>query len=386
MIFRNENIDAALYNIEDFQELPSCGVEDVDRAIHDLFANKLPFFYTKNKQQVRVPAIFASGERAVILKKRKALRDESGALILPVISILRTSLTQDPEGYGLSPTDKEIVIKRKIYKDNADYKREKNFENLSNADYTIKERVTNGNFSKREYSLGQANPSISTNKQNIYEYYTIPVPRFFKVEYDITFWCQFQKQLNDMTEALMSYYNTPARAFMLESDKGYKFTSNFASEISLDINADALADSERIIKGTIKVESYGYVINPQFPGSISSVKRYVTQPKVVFETNLGAVPSFIDTTDVESNNPDDYVESDWSHEFEKLPGSGIGLQKIDESREADVTIGTTNKLVSDRYVINVKDPVTGETKTEEYIIKSINKRKGETVLRQVTVL
>ena len=32
MIFKNENIiNAALFNIEDFKELPSCGVEDVDR-------------------------------------------------------------------------------------------------------------------------------------------------------------------------------------------------------------------------------------------------------------------------------------------------------------------------------------------------------------------
>ena len=386
MIFKNQNIDAALFNVEDFSELPACGVEDVDRAIHDLFANKLPFYYNQDKETKRVPAIFASGERAVILKKRKALRDESGALILPVISIYRTGFEQDPQGYGLSPTGKEIVIKRKIYKNNAAYKRERNFENLSNADYTIKEQVSSGNFSKREYSLGQANPSIATNKQNIYEYYTIPVPRFFKVTYEVTFWCQFQTQLNDMTEALMDFYNTPARSFMLESDKGYKFTSNFAADIDLDINTDNMNDSERIIKGTIQVESYGYVINPVYPGSVSSIKRYVTQPKVVFETQIGAVPSDIDKTDVASNNPEDYVESDWANEFDKLPGSGLGLEKIDESKEADVTIGTTNKLVTDRYVLTVKDPVTGETTKEEYIIKSINKRKGETVLRQVTVL
>ena len=112
----------------------------------------------------------------------------------------------------------------------------------------------------------------------------------------------------------------------------------------------------------------------------------MTQPKVVFETVIGAVPQNVETTEVSSNNPDNYVEDDWAHEFDALPGSGLGLKNIDETQEADVTIGATNKLVSDRYVLEVKNPNTGEIERQEYVIKSTNKRKGETVLRQVTVL
>ena len=44
MTFKNENINAALFEINDFGELPSCGIEDVDRAIYNLFAEKLPFY------------------------------------------------------------------------------------------------------------------------------------------------------------------------------------------------------------------------------------------------------------------------------------------------------------------------------------------------------
>ena len=386
MIYKNQEINAALFNVEDFQELPPCGVEDLDKAVYDLFANKLPFYYRTNETQKRMPAIFASGERAVMLKKRRALRDNAGALILPVISVLRTGLEQDPQGYGLTPSDEEIVIKKKIYKDNGEYKREKNIEGLRNADYTIKEEVANGSFSKREYYLGDSHPSIRKNTNNICEYYTIPVPRFFKCTYEITFWCQFQTQLNDALEALMTFYNTPARAFMLESEKGYKYTANIDSAISQDNNTDSLTDTERIVRASITLTSHGYIINPEYPGSVSGIKRYVSQPKVVFETNIGSVPTILKSSGLTSNDANNYVEEDWANEFDNLPGSGLGTTVINTENEADVTIGTTNKLVTNRYVLQTKDPNTGKITTEEYIIKDVNKRNGEIVLRQIRVL
>ena len=386
MIYNNKKINAALFNVEDFQELPTCGVEDLDQAVYELFSEKLPFFYRNNNTQVRMPAIFASGERAVMLKKRRALRDNTGALILPVISVLRTGLEQDPEGFGLTPVQQEILIKKKIYKNNSEYKREKNLEGLDNADYTVKELVKDGHFSRRDYNLGDQFPSIRNNSQNIYEYYTIPVPRFFKCTYEITFWCQFQKQLNSALEALLDFYNTPARSFMLESEKGYKFTANIDGQINQDNNVDNLTDAERIVKASINLTSYGYIINPDYPGSISSVKRYVTQPKIVFETNIGTVPQILKTNGLSSNDPNNYIEDDWAHEFANLPGSSLGYTNIDQENEADVTIGNTNKTVTDRYVLETKDPVTGKSITEKYIIKDVNHRKGEIVLRQIRVL
>ena len=56
MIFRGQKIlNEALYNVEDFQELPSCGVEDVDRAIFELFSKVLPIYYEDNGTQKRIP-------------------------------------------------------------------------------------------------------------------------------------------------------------------------------------------------------------------------------------------------------------------------------------------------------------------------------------------
>ena len=95
---------------DNFQELPSCGIEDVDRAVFDLFDKTLPLYLESDGEVSKIPVLYATGERAVLLSKRKPLRDNQGALILPLISVIRTGIEQDPEGYGISPNTKEVVI------------------------------------------------------------------------------------------------------------------------------------------------------------------------------------------------------------------------------------------------------------------------------------
>ena len=127
-------IEAALYNVEDFQELPECGIEDVDRAVFELFNEVLPFYYESEGKQNKIPVVYATGERAVILKKHEPLRDQAGALILPIISIMKTGVEQDPQ-WGLVPTRDEIIIKKRIYTNNLEYKEylnENNFKNMEN--------------------------------------------------------------------------------------------------------------------------------------------------------------------------------------------------------------------------------------------------------------
>ena len=47
---------------EDFS-IPSCGIEDVDRAIFDLFDKKLKLEVQINEKTTKVPVVFAAGER-----------------------------------------------------------------------------------------------------------------------------------------------------------------------------------------------------------------------------------------------------------------------------------------------------------------------------------
>ena len=75
-----QNIPADFY-------LPPGGLEDIDRALFNLYDKDLQFSIDQRGESRKVPVIFATGERFALIKRREPLRDENAALILPLISI-----------------------------------------------------------------------------------------------------------------------------------------------------------------------------------------------------------------------------------------------------------------------------------------------------------
>ena len=105
---------------EDFT-IPSCTIEDVDKAVFNLFEKDIPLYFLIGKETRRIPVIFATGERFAILRRRQPLRDENSVVILPLISIMRTSVDQKPSiGNGPQQTLPQ-VIKRRLSKEDPKY-------------------------------------------------------------------------------------------------------------------------------------------------------------------------------------------------------------------------------------------------------------------------
>ena len=121
-------------NIPDDFSLPSCTIEDVDRGLFNLFNEELPFFYKLEKESRRIPVIFATGERFAILRRKRPLRDNSGALILPLISIQRTGVQQENTKGGGPGEGQPLTIKKRLSRDDVTYQRLMNKLNLQNAD------------------------------------------------------------------------------------------------------------------------------------------------------------------------------------------------------------------------------------------------------------
>ena len=102
-------------------ELPPCTIEDVDRSLFNLLNEQLPFQYEHKGAQKRVPVIFATGERFAVLRRNEPLRDKSGALILPLISLMRTGINQEPSP-SVGPHHRgPVKIRRKIDKSSSIY-------------------------------------------------------------------------------------------------------------------------------------------------------------------------------------------------------------------------------------------------------------------------
>jgi hypothetical protein len=355
---------------EDF-DMPSCGIEDVDRAMFKLFNEDLPFYYEQEGNMKRIPCIFAGGERAMILRRKKPLRDRQGALILPLVSIMRNGIDQEAEK-GIGPGDGTLTIRKRLAKEDRVYKKLANQEGLRNQP-DIPTAAKSSNF------------DLGVGLKNVYEIITIPTPRFFKSTYEITFWAQYLQQMNDILEAFMSSYNIDiARSFKIETNKGYWFVATVDSSLSDSTNFDGYADDERLIKTSVTMSVTGYIINPKFPGAPSAFRRYVSAPKVQFETTTKSSPTVTSST-LPSYDPNDYVFDELNTNEYPLPGAAVGTVDND-GPEYDINIGGAVKNNSQKAMkmiknlpasVKINDPFDGAPSLAT--VKSKNLSKGETV-------
>ncbi len=386
-------------NIPDDFELPTCGIEDVDRAVFNLFNEQLPLFYKKEGEQTRVPVIFATGERAFVLRRNKPITDRSGALILPLVSILRSDLTQEtPKGFGIGPGNGSLVISKRKFADSIDYFNEQNAEGLLNQDNVVNSNKNIGP-SLRNYrrNLGGAVVKNEVSSQ-ITEIISIPPPRYFSATYEVAIWAQYLQQMNKLLEAIMSSYNlNPAKSFKLETDKGYWFVGFVEDSFSSEVNFDGMTDSERIVKYNLSISVNGYIINPKFHGSQNTVRRTLSAPKISFDTKFHESAAEI-ITGIPSSNLDHYINSDLENVDEPLPGRAVGGKRIphigppnstsgnvegivDSTDFGSATIGGFSPPEKSEFVRTESyiDPFTGKRKYKTVLIKTKKSRHGETV-------
>ena len=366
-------------DIPDDFEMPSCGIEDVDRALFKLFNEDLPLYYLQDGDMKRIPCIFAGGERAMILRRKEPLRDRQGAIILPLVSILRNGIDQSTEGKAIGTGTGSLTLRKKIAPEDREFKRLYNINGLRNQDNTVGDART-------------SDTSLDLKNLNIYEIITMPNPKFFKATYEVTFWAQYLQQMNNIIEAVITSYNSQvARSFKIETEKGYWFVATVESGLSDSNNFDSYLDDERLIKTSITIEVTGYIINPQYPGAPKPFRRYVSAPKVEFETKVEE-PVFVASSKVPSGYPEDYVFDDFLTERQPLPGKAIGYV---DTQGADFSVniggeiedGTAEKLktlaANPRNVqrreqsVELVDPFTGEP--TKATVKAKNLSKGETV-------
>ena len=389
--------------------VPSCTLEDVDRALFKLFNEDMPLHYKENnKNTKRVPIIFATGERFAVLRRRKPLRDKAGALILPLVSIMRSGVTQTASrGQGTNQTA-DIVIKKKLSPDDPAYQRLVNKEKLENQD----DRAWKGHYLPNvssEYSDGDGTkpgeiarrrPEIETQADfnsgkliskklgnNIFEIYTIRAPKYFTATYEITLWAQYMQQMNKILNAIMSsYHSQGSRSCRIESDKGYYFTAFFGESLGSELNFSEFSEDERIIKYTINVEVTGYLVNPAFPGAESTVRKYVSAPQITFDmTQVSAMPKQIQVEGIPSENQDNYILQDLNSMDDPRKAQVIGGQAVtaDPAYYKTTTVGGTTSGKEPLTVERVyRDEVSGKMVKKTLNIKSRNQRKGETVYRE----
>jgi len=296
--------------------IPSCGLEDLDFAIFNLFNKQIPLYYDHHGEQKKIPVIFATGERFAILRRNKPLTDKKGALILPLISITRSGLENVPQKGMANNQMFPEVLARRISKDNTEWRQLNNFEGFEHISHTLKKNATDFNLK----------PKL---ENNIYETIEIPPVKYFGATYEISIWSSFTQQMNDIITTIMSAYTiNPGQQFKVESKKGYWFPAFIDSSFSQDTSYQDFTDAERYIKYNMTMMATGYILAPDILGGKVSLKSLVSAPTLSFETLIDDLDVQPTVGGIPVNDPDARILDDLRHEGDTNIAQRVGVDPI----------------------------------------------------------
>ena len=355
--------------------IPPVGIEDIDVAIHRLFDKTIgfnTFIMSANKgpQNIKKPyVIFATGERFALAKRLKPPRDKNKVLILPAISIRRTSIEQTPDDIytrGMNARTGVLTIKRKLSPEDRDYQNLVNKQGLKNLQNVLSGLPTSARPTGDDANTleviqgGLLENRISAN--NIYEVITIPQPQFFTAKYEVVFWTNYTQHMTYLIQTYMTSFLPQFRGHKLETDKGYWFLAYTEDTFNNGENIDQFEGEERLIKYTFNITVKGYLLAAQAPTNAVPVRKWISAPNIVFDVAIAG--------DVQ---PKDHLErppqKDTVHD-------GFTLTDINIDQQTKQTPTTQQRFEVNKIIF---DATTGKKKQKYVSILDRNQKKGETV-------
>ena len=286
-------------NLKSDLVMPSCGVEDVDISLFNLFDKEIqPMVGGQDSSEVKkVPVIFAAGEKWALLKRGKPIRDRNNTLILPLITIMRSTISQEMDditGRGINQQTGEIVIRRRLDKSDRTY------QNLINKTSILFQRnagvnpgdprvdnqlITNRKIGEFRESLNSTQGALLSPNlaNNIYETVVVPTPQFYTATYQITIWAQYTQHMNQVLEKIVSTFLPQGQCWKITTDKGYWFlATKQGGEFTIESNFDDMSSAERYIKCNFDVKVPAYFWLNASPGTPIPIKKYVSSPVIQF--------------------------------------------------------------------------------------------------------
>jgi len=242
-------------NLQEIEFMPST-IETIDGALLKFLNERLDLFVTTNEGFKQVPVIWSSAERSFQIKGDQDLRDKEHALILPMITLARTSLTKEQDFRGsvyanLYPIDDPrggtITVARRLNQNKTS-----KFQNA-----TVKRTYGAGDRVKSKGLNAPArNQSIS---KTVYETITMPIPTWVKVTYSVALRTEYQQQMNDLLTPFVTIPGNSRTPRRLENE-GHFYEMFIDGGFSDNSNAKDMGMERRNFETDISIEVLGYLM------------------------------------------------------------------------------------------------------------------------------
>jgi len=226
-------------------------LETIDYAMVSWLKEDLKLSSNTNEGFTEVPVLWQVPERAFQVKNKSNIRDESGALKLPLISVARTNVTKDPAKKGsfqahYYSTDRNgrsgrWVIAKRIVKDKT-----RNFAVVGTTRGGQKSGGTRQRYAPR------------VNKKVVIQSLSVPIPVYVNVEYKILIKSEYQQQMNELVQPFMTRTGQ-INAFTLKRN-GHLYEAFIDQGFTHDNNVRNLGQDSRMFSTEVTINVLGYLI------------------------------------------------------------------------------------------------------------------------------
>ena len=265
-------------------------LETVDYAIYDYMNEEFDLHVTTNKGFEKVPVIWVASERSHQIKNKKELRDDEGAIIMPVITIERVSVAKKLNvkgsyfgGQFINKDEKggAVVVARRI--------QQKKTSEFNNADQ-------NRRYPSSDAQNGTGPKFIRrTDKRKVvYETISIPPIVYVDINYKIVLRTEYQQQMNELTQVFATRPGT-INSLLLKRD-GHRYEAFVQDNFAQSNNINSMDNQARKFETSIDINVLGYLVGegqnedrPRFSIRENAVEVKIPREKTVFgdipETN-----------------------------------------------------------------------------------------------------
>lgn len=240
-------------------------IETIDVSLYNWVNEEMDIFATSENGWKKVPVIWISAERAFQIKSDKDIRDSSGMIKHPIITIERKTINKDPTKTGSIPANIRpindykggtITIAKRINQEKT-----ANFVNASQAKRTTvsgNEFRTAQRRDNKVYPLYDNRTQKQTIPKVVYQTMTIPIPVHVTVTYQINIKADYLQQLNEITSPFFTK-NGNTRFVQLTMDN-HRYEAFIKGDFTFENNAANLNEERKTYSASINVEVIGYLV------------------------------------------------------------------------------------------------------------------------------
>jgi len=230
-------------------------LRDIDQSVVNWFNKDFPLMIDGHKVNV----MYATAERWARMQKEKGYRDESGILILPLISVRRTTPDNNAERYVPDSDETNITLTKRI----------------------ATTPISNNDPQPAIINNTQIDPFYQNVKDKaIYEVMQIPFPSFVNLDYEVTVWTSYMTHQNIEQENIYREWKS-GRTWVKVN--GFYFFAQLKG-VSDQSNLEDFSDKEKIIRYNFKLMVQAYLINQK------NIKTFRTSTNVIVKVSETSYP------------------------------------------------------------------------------------------------